>query len=297
MNCHNSERYLSEAIDSVINQKYKNWELIFWDNKSNDNSPNIVNSYKDKRINYFLSERFTTLGTARNLALKKAKGEFIAFLDCDDLWMPSKLDLQIPLFNDPDVGIVISNTIFFNKKGGEKKLYSKFKPPTGYVFKQIIESYFISLETAVIRKTALDNIEWFDERFEVIEEFDLFARLAINFKLAYIDETLGKWRIHQESDTWNKQHLFPAEKKIFIEKMVKEYPKLTKDYKKSFKKLSCEIKIEEFIFDWSKNKKANTKIISKIIGSSKKALILYLLSKFIPYSLFKYLKNKKDLLI
>ena len=211
--------------------------------------------------------------------------------------MPSKLDLQIPLFNDPDVAIVISNSIFFNKKGTEKKLYSKFQPPTGYVFKHLIESYFISLETAVIRKSALDNIEWFDERFEVIEEFDLFARLAINFKLAYINETLGKWRIHQESDTWNKQNLFPAEKKIFIEKMIKEYPKLTKDYKKSFEKLSYEIKIEEFIFDWSKNKRANTKIIFEIIGSSKKALILYLLSKFIPYSVFKYLKNKKDLVI
>ena len=60
MNCHNGEKYLKKSLNSLINQSYDNWELIFWDNKSNDNSPNIVNSYKDKRINYFLSERFTS---------------------------------------------------------------------------------------------------------------------------------------------------------------------------------------------------------------------------------------------
>ena len=149
----------------------------------------------------------------------------------------------------------------------------------------------------MIRKSALNTIKWFDERFEVIEEYDLFVRLAINFKLAYIDETLSKWRVHQESNTWKKEHLFPKEKKIFINKIKKEFPFLTQNYKKSFEKLSSDIKIEEFILDWRNNKRANRKIISEIIKSSKKALILYFLSKFIPYSLFNYLKKKKDLIL
>ena len=298
MNCYNSEKYLNDSIVSVINQNYTNWELIFWDNLSTDKSSQIISKYKDKRIRYYLSKKHTSLGQARNNAIKKAKGEFIAFLDCDDIWLSEKLKHQIPLFCDPEVGIVICNSIFFNSKNNEKLLYTNKKPKEGYVFKELLESYNISLETAIIRKSAIEKLDhYFDNRFEVIEEFDLFARLSINFKLAYVDKTLGKWRIHQESDTWNKQHLFPEEKKIFIEKMAKDYPKLTKDYKKSFEKLFHNIKITEFLLDWKKNKKPNIDIISNIIKSSKKALILYLFSKMIPYSLFNYLKNKRDLIV
>ena len=91
MNCYNGEQFLAEAVQSVINQTYNNWELIFWDNASNDNSQNIIKNFNDKRIKYFFSKVNEPLGKARNNALKKTQGQFIAFLDCDDLWMPSKL--------------------------------------------------------------------------------------------------------------------------------------------------------------------------------------------------------------
>ena len=86
MNCYNGEKYLADSLKSVIKQKHKNWELIFWDNCSTDNSKKIFKSFKDKRFKYFLSNSHTTLYKARNLACKKAKGEFVAFIDCDDMW-------------------------------------------------------------------------------------------------------------------------------------------------------------------------------------------------------------------
>ena len=95
MNCFNGEKYLKEAIDSVLNQTYSNWEIILWDNQSTDNSEGIVKSFNDNRIKYFYSEEFTILGEARNRALSKAQGEFIAILDCDDLWYPTKLEKQL----------------------------------------------------------------------------------------------------------------------------------------------------------------------------------------------------------
>ena len=104
MNCHNGEKYLNEAICSVLSQTYENWELIFWDNQSTDKSSVIVQKYKDTRIQYFYAETYTRLGEARNHAIKKSQGEFIAFLDCDDLWMSTKLEKQIPLFSDTRVG-------------------------------------------------------------------------------------------------------------------------------------------------------------------------------------------------
>ena len=95
MNCHNGEAFLREAIQSVLKQKYKKWELIFWDNNSRDASAQIFKSYKDKRLKYYFRKKKVSLYESRNSAIKKAKGEFIAFLDQDDIWLPNKLFLQI----------------------------------------------------------------------------------------------------------------------------------------------------------------------------------------------------------
>ena len=97
MNCHNCEKYLTEAIDSVYNQTYKNWEIIFWDNASADSSGNIAKSY-DKKIRYFLNKNKVILGEARFQASQQVNGDLIAFLDCDDKWMPDKLEKQINYF-------------------------------------------------------------------------------------------------------------------------------------------------------------------------------------------------------
>ena len=95
MNCYNGENYLNESLDSVINQTYKNWELIFYDNCSTDKSVTILEKYKDKRIKYFKSKKKISLGLARKKALSKAKGDFIAFLDTDDIWKKDKLNKQL----------------------------------------------------------------------------------------------------------------------------------------------------------------------------------------------------------
>ena len=77
INCYNGEKYLNLAIESVLNQTYKNWEIIFWDNQSTDDSKFILKSYKDKRIKYFYAKKFTNLHIARNLAISKAKREHL----------------------------------------------------------------------------------------------------------------------------------------------------------------------------------------------------------------------------
>ena len=81
MNCFNGEKYLKQAIDSVLAQTYRNWEIIFWDNQSTDGSAEIFTSYRDSRLKYFYAPEHTRLYEARNCALEKAEGELIAFLD------------------------------------------------------------------------------------------------------------------------------------------------------------------------------------------------------------------------
>ena len=120
MNCFNGERYLKDSIESVINQTYKNWELIFWDNRSEDESAKIFKSYNDKRLKYFMTDEHTSLYKARNLAIKESTGEFISFLDTDDIWDEKKIELQIKCFEDEKVGLVFSN-FWLIKKNMKKK--------------------------------------------------------------------------------------------------------------------------------------------------------------------------------
>ena len=95
MNCYNSSLYLKEALDSVLNQTYNNWEIIFWDNQSSDKSAIIFKEYVDSRFKYFYAPTHTNLGEARKLAVQNSKGSWIAFLDCDDYWLLTKLAQHI----------------------------------------------------------------------------------------------------------------------------------------------------------------------------------------------------------
>ena len=118
LNCYNGEKYLIEALKSIENQTYKNWELVFWDNLSTDKSKEILKSFKNKKFRYFKSKKHTSLYSARNLAIRKAKGEYISFLDCDDTWENNKLKKQIKLFEDKKVAVVYGN--LFVKKNPKR---------------------------------------------------------------------------------------------------------------------------------------------------------------------------------
>jgi len=122
LNCHNGEKYLAEALRSIENQTYKNWELIFWDNQSNDKSKQILQSFVNKQFKYFKSKKHTSLYAARNLATEKAKGKFISFIDADDLWEHDKLQVQIKCFRDKSVALVYGNQ-WIQKESFKKKKY------------------------------------------------------------------------------------------------------------------------------------------------------------------------------
>ena len=126
MNCYNGEKYLKQSLNSILKQTYQNWELIFWDNRSTDNSKKIYKSFNDNRFKYFFSDKHTNLHDARNLALDKAKGDFIAFLDTDDWWLPYKLEKQIPFFKNEEIKLVYGNCWIYKENSiCKKRLYSK----------------------------------------------------------------------------------------------------------------------------------------------------------------------------
>ena len=133
MNCYNGSKYLGDSLKSIINQSYQNWELLFWDNRSTDNSKQILKSFNEDRFKYYLSPKFTNLGEARYLASKHIKGDLLAILDTDDVWLPDKLKEQVNIFNkNQNLGLIYTNTIFFDKKN-HRKLYEKNKTKVIYL--------------------------------------------------------------------------------------------------------------------------------------------------------------------
>ena len=207
INCFNGEKYLDEALSSVINQTYENWEVIFWDNHSTDLSEKIFNQYKDKRFKYFYSNEHTSLYKARNLAIEKSEGNFISFLDVDDLWDRNKLDLLMPHFVEPNVGVVFGNIWLLKKDIKKKKIHSRKPLPKGDIHDELIKNYNISIISNIIKKSFYLRLEKkFDERLTFIGDFDLFLRLSKICKFESIQKPVAYYRLHGKNlTTLNKE--------------------------------------------------------------------------------------------
>ena len=202
MNCYNGEKYLREAIDSVITQTYQNWEIIFWDNQSTDSSSDIIQSYDDERINYFLAPKHTNLSEARNFAIQKASGKFYAFLDVDDWWSPEKLEKQIPLFADPEVGMVYGNYRFVNENKGTRKTLYKNHLPTGRILNELLEKYVAGLLTLVIRRQSFESLDYpFEPQYHIMGDFDLVVRLAVTWKMDCVQSPIASYRWHGANES------------------------------------------------------------------------------------------------
>lgn len=222
MNCYNGERYLRVAIDSVLTQTYQNWEVIFWDNQSTDQSAEIFKSYTDSRLKYFYAPQHTWLYEARNYAIEKTSGDFIAFLDVDDWWLTSKLEKQIPLFSDPEVGFVCSNYWLKNEKKNTQWKALKGSIPTGWVLNDLLKSYFVGLLTLVVRRSALIALDYpCDPRYHVMGDLDLVVRLSLNWKLDCIQEPTAVCRKHESNELIKHRSRHLNELECWIEEMCK----------------------------------------------------------------------------
>jgi glycosyltransferase involved in cell wall biosynthesis len=205
MNCYNGEKYLRQAIESVFAQTYANWEIVFWDNKSTDKSGEIVRSFESPRIKYFYDPNHKLLYDARNHAIEKASGDFIAFLDVDDSWLPTKLEKQIPLFSDPEVGLVCGiYWIDYERKNKRRRSHNR-PIPTGWVLNDLLKSYFVGMPTLVVRRSALASLDHAcDPRYHMIGDFDLVVRLLMKWKLDCVQEPIACYRLHGNNESLNQ---------------------------------------------------------------------------------------------
>ena len=238
MNCLNSSEHLQETLDSLAAQTFTDFEVIFWDNGSTDSSPQIARGHAGLagRLRYFRSEETVPLGAARNLAIARSRGRYVAFLDCDDLWRPEKLARQVACFEaDPHVGLVSTDTEIFDGKHVLKRLFAESRPQRGKAFAALMERQWISMSSAMLSRAALDSVVcppareggapvWFDESLNVCEEADIFYRVAHDWELDHVDAPLTLWRVHGNNTTFRKFGQFADETLYILEKHRRLWP-------------------------------------------------------------------------
>ena len=210
INCHNGEKFLSRCLESVLNQTYKNWEIVFWDNCSTDSSKKIFQKYNDSRFNYYKSEKLTNLSIARNLAISKSKGKYVAFLDVDDYWERNKISNQITFFKNEDTCLVFSNFYFEKSFNKNKKISIKKKLPKNNIINFFLSKYPVSISTVIFNKKIIKD-HLFNEKYHCIGDFDFVMKTALNYQIASLDEPLVTVSIHGENETKKKFKLFVLE--------------------------------------------------------------------------------------
>ena len=199
MNCFNGEKFLNQSLDSIIQQTYKNWELIFWDVSTSDKSKKILEEYKEKRFKYFNIGVKKNLYNSRNEAIEVSNGELIAFLDCDDWWHKEKLEKQIKLFEDESVAMVYSGYFEYHQHKNKFKKISTSKIFSGYIQSKIIHDYHIGILTTLIRKKVFNEIRGYNNFFHICGDFEFNIRMSENNKIIGLKEFLAYYRIHKEN--------------------------------------------------------------------------------------------------
>lgn len=286
MNCLNCERYLREAIDSVFAQTYADWEIIFWeDSASKDNSEKIARGYGDK-LRYFRSDVSLPLYGSRNLALQKARGKYIAILDCDDMWLPTKLEEQTALLDrDDGIGLVYSDSFRFNEKGKQKRKFEINNPHRGNIFPELLLCNFIDTQTVVIRREAFDSMDhWFDGRLVMSGDYDAYLRISYKWKVDYIDKPLARHRVHRNSKSYRDgRELLSAELDLVIENLRQEICGFEDKYSEGVRALRRWRDVQLSLLDWETgDKREARKRLNVYMHDGVYYLILSLLMYF-PY--------------
>jgi glycosyltransferase involved in cell wall biosynthesis len=195
---YNSAEFLTSSIESVLRQTFSPLEIIVVNDGSTDNTYNILEPYLTE-IRYF-SQTNAGPGAARNLGLRHAKGEYIAFLDADDIWLPQKLERQMDLFlKNSNIGMVYSRYVEFFTNGCTNTTTLPKKAYSGKIFERILVGNFICMSTVVVRSRTLNLIGMFDESLITAEDTNLYLRIAKTWQICAIEEVLVNRRKHVDS--------------------------------------------------------------------------------------------------
>ncbi|MCD6162696.1 MAG: glycosyltransferase family 2 protein [candidate division Zixibacteria bacterium] len=205
---YNSTGFIDEALQSVFAQTFKDYEIIIINDGSTDNTKQVIEKYSDK-IRYFYQENRGP-AAARNNGIKKAKGEYIAFIDSDDIWHPEKLKMQVSILDsNQNIGMVFTENSLFDENGVyESSLGKRKRLMHGNLAENIFLYSYVATPTVMIRREVFDNIGLFEESIKMAEDDNMWIRIASNYRVELIYQSLVSVRDHPNRMTRQNNDLF-----------------------------------------------------------------------------------------
>jgi glycosyltransferase involved in cell wall biosynthesis len=210
MPCYNHSRYLPESIESILGQSYGDLELIIADDCSSDNSVDVIESFKrrDKRIIGIYNKENKGASGSRNSAMTASKGNYVAFCDADDVWEKEKLRIQMNcMLNNRGYAAIHSDSTIIDGQGnptGERfSSLHQSKKRSGSLFHELCIANFINIQTVLLRRQCVNDVGLFEEDIKYVEDWIYWVKVANRFNFFYIDEPLGRYRVHEGSTNKN----------------------------------------------------------------------------------------------
>lgn len=214
MPAYNCEKYVVEAIESVLKQTYSNFELIVIDDGSKDSTLKIINDYaeKDTRVKALQNEKNSGVSATRNRGISIAKGNWIAFLDSDDIWTEEKLEKQMNYANINNADFIFTGSSYIDEEG---KPYSGiFEVPEKVSYKKLLRQNVITCSSVLVKKKYFENVKM--EKDEMHEDYAVWLRILKLGVTAYgVNEPLLIYRISRNSKSGNKMKTVKMTYKVF----------------------------------------------------------------------------------
>ena len=213
MATYNCRPYVAQAIRSVLSQHYGNLELHVVDDGSTDASAREIAPFlADPRVHYHFQPNGGQT-VAKNAGIRQSRGEFVAFCDADDVWLPHKLATQLPRFRRPGpgrVGVVYSRASRMDADGRPLTIDQTDEPvyASGHVTPELFRINFVPFLTAIVRRQCLDEFGMFDERYRMGIDWDLWLRISVAYDFAFVDEPTCVYRVWpgQMSTNWKGRY-------------------------------------------------------------------------------------------
>ena len=204
---YNGEQYLKQTLDSVVNQTYRNIEIIVTDDISNDDTEKIVRSYCDDRIKFFINNKRKGLAGNWNEAVKKSSGEFIKILCQDDLLMPDAIEKQVNALNSSDAACVIGNTTVINSDGKTIFVREYFNKSTSidglkYAKRSLLgRNIYSEPGNIMYRSECIDKYGMYDSNLKYTPDWDFALRISVNEKIFCLKDIIFCFRVSDTSET------------------------------------------------------------------------------------------------
>jgi len=192
---YNYAAFIEQAIKSVLDQTFQNFEILVVDDGSTDNTREVIKKFPAR----YIYQTNRGAAAARNYGIREARGELIAFLDADDLWLPDKLEKQLQMFErDPGIGLVYSLFYFFESESGAIIGYKPIREcARGFVLTQMFGSCIIGSPTPLIRRDVFEKVGLYQEGLTGVEDYHLWLRIAAQYRIDYVPEYLAMYRVHE----------------------------------------------------------------------------------------------------